>query len=160
MSEQKQPVGETAATDSRANGIAYCGLYCEECFGHTGQIADLARDLRAELRKARFDRIAGALANESFFKVFADYPQAYELLGALVKLRCKNMCKGGGGPPYCKIRRCSQGKALAGCWECAGFETCDKLKTLAPAHNDAHIRNLKKLRRSGVAGFISGPKHW
>ena len=150
------PVAPAVSADS----IAYCGLYCEDCFGHTGSIADLARDLRAELRKAKFDRIAQSLSAEPYFKVFAGYPASYELLGALVKLRCKSMCKGGGGPPWCKIRRCSQRKGLAGCWECGEFETCDKLQTLVAGHSDAPIRNLKKLRRSGVEAFLSGPKHW
>jgi hypothetical protein len=26
--------------------ITYCDLYCGDCFGHKGTIADLARDLR------------------------------------------------------------------------------------------------------------------
>ena len=160
MEEPNGPPAEPVAPVVPADGIAYCGLYCEECPFHTGRIADLARDLRAELRKAKFDRIAQALSAEPYFQVFSGYPASYELLGALVKLRCKSMCKGGGGPPWCKIRRCSQGKGLAGCWECGEFETCDKLQTLAAAHSDAHIRNLKKLRRSGVEAFLSGPKQW
>jgi hypothetical protein len=28
------------------NLIAYCGLYCDDCFAHQGKVADLARDLR------------------------------------------------------------------------------------------------------------------
>ena len=100
------------------HGIAYCGLYCHECFGHAGKIADLSRDLRAELRKAKFDRVAGTLAEEPYFKVFANYPETYKVLGALVKLRCRSMCKGGGGSPFFKIRKCSQRKGYAGCLEC------------------------------------------
>lgn len=142
------------------HGIAYCGLYCEDCFGHTGRIADLSRDLRAELRRAKFDRIAGTLAEEPYFKTFANYAEAYEVLGALVQLRCKNMCKGGGGPPFCKIRKCSQKKGYSGCWECDEFVDCDKLKTLEGAHKDANIKNLKKIRRMGVEGFVAGPKLW
>ncbi len=30
------------------DSVAYCGLHCEECFGHKGKIADLARDLRLQ----------------------------------------------------------------------------------------------------------------
>ena len=37
--------------------IAYCGLYCQECPSYTGSIADLARDLRKELRTFRYDKI-------------------------------------------------------------------------------------------------------
>jgi hypothetical protein len=32
--------------------IAFCGLCCLDCHGYTGKIADLARDLRKELRAA------------------------------------------------------------------------------------------------------------
>ena len=80
--------------------IAYCGLYCGDCFGHKGTIADLARDLRKELRQAHFGRIAGAMAETPFFAVYKDYPVCYEVLGAMVKFRCKKSCRGGGGPPF------------------------------------------------------------
>ena len=60
--------------------IAYCGLYCGDCFGHQGKIADLARDLRKELRKHRFDKTAETLSEVSFFATFKNYPQCYEVL--------------------------------------------------------------------------------
>ena len=90
------------------NLIAYCGLYCGDCPIYKGKIADLARDLRKELREARFDKTAEALSKNSFFKTFNNYPQCYEVLGAMVKLRCRKICKDGGGPPFCKIRKCCQ----------------------------------------------------
>jgi len=146
--------------DSPAHGIAYCGLYCEECFGHTGMIADLSRDLRGQLRKVKFDRISGTLAQEPYFKAFGNYAQAYELLGALVKLRGKNMCEGGGGPPVCAIRKCSQQKGHAGCWKCDDFADCEKLKTLEAAHKDAPVKNPRRIHRIGVDEFVAGPKQW
>ena len=162
-------VGVMESRDARRNadsvampdqGIAYCGLHCEECFAHKGTIADMSRDLRAELRKAKFDRVAGALAEGHYFEVFENYADAYEVLGALVKLRCRNMCKGGGGPPFCRIRKCSQKKGYSGCWECNDFADCDKLRTLEGAHKDAHIKNLRRIRRAGVEGFLAGAKQW
>jgi hypothetical protein len=142
------------------NLIAYCGLYCGECFAHQGIVADLARDLRKELRQTRFDKTAEALSDMSFFAVFKNYPQGYEVLGALVKLRCKKACRAGGGPPFCKIRKCCQRKGIDGCWECAEFVTCEKLDFLKPGHGDAHIKNLRKLNRKGVKEFLSGKKYW
>ncbi len=38
------------------NLIAYCGLYCGDCFAHKGRIMDLAKDLRKELRQVKFER--------------------------------------------------------------------------------------------------------
>ena len=92
--------------------IAYCGLYCGDCFAYQGEIADLARDLRKELRQAKFDRQAEAMSAISFFEVFKKYGECYEVLGALVRFRCKRACRGDGGPPFCKIRKCCQRKGI------------------------------------------------
>jgi hypothetical protein len=142
------------------NLIAYCGLFCEDCFAYQGKIADLARDIRKELRQVRFDKTAEYLSELSFFKVLKDYPVCYEVLGTLVKFRCKKACKGGGGPPFCKIRKCCQKKGIEGCWECIEFEKCEKLDFLKPNHGDAHIKNLRKIKKKGVQEFLKGNKYW
>ncbi|MEA1985675.1 MAG: DUF3795 domain-containing protein [Euryarchaeota archaeon] len=136
--------------------VAYCGLYCGDCFGHKGTIADLSRDLRKELRQARFDLVAEVIP----FKEFENYKECYEVLGALVRLRCNHACRGGGGPPFCKMRKCCQEKGIEGCWECDEFEICVKLDFLMPTHGDAHINNLRKLKKKGVEGFLKGKKDW
>ena len=136
--------------------VAYCGLYCGDCFSYKGNVADLARDLRKELRQAKFERIAEGIP----FEEFKHYKECYEVLGALVRLRCKNACKGGGGPPFCKMRKCCQKKGIDGCWECADFETCEKLDFLKPTHGDAHIKNLRKINKAGVYSFLEGKKDW
>jgi len=136
--------------------IAYCGLYCGECFGYKGIVPDLARDLRKELRQAKFDRVAQAIP----FKEFQHYGECYDCLGALVRLRCKKTCRGGGGPPFCEMRKCCQKKGIDGCWECEEFETCTKLDFLKPVHGDAHIKNLRILSKKGVDAFIAGKKYW
>src|SRR4030043_1443505 len=128
--------------------IAYCGLYCGDCFNYKGEIADLSRDLRKKLREARFETAAQGLSR--YFKEFQNYEQCYEVLGAMVRLRCKRICRGGGGNPYCKARTCCQKKAIPGCWECDEFETCAKLDFLKPIHGDANLKNLRKLRNQGV----------
>jgi hypothetical protein len=140
--------------------IAYCGLYCGECFGYRGKIPDLARDLRKELRQAKFERTAEFMSTISFFEVLKNYRQCYDVLGQLVKLRCKKSCKGGGGPPFCKMRICCQKKGIEGCWQCDDFETCEKLDFLKPVHLDAHLKNLRKLRKQGVDKFLAGKKYW
>ena len=140
--------------------IAYCGLYCGDCFAYQGKIADLARDLRKELRQSKFDKTAETLSELSFFEVFKGYKQCYEVLGAMVKLRCKKACKGGGGPPFCKIRKCCQKKGIDGCWLCDEFETCEKLDFLKQNHGIGHIKNLRKLNKNGVEEFLAGNKYW
>jgi hypothetical protein len=140
--------------------IAYCGIYCGDCFGYQGKIADLARDLRKELRKAKFGKTAESMAEVPFFAVFKDYPQCYEVLGAMVKFRCKNTCRGGGGPPFCKMRKCCQKKGIEGCWECAEFETCQKLDFLKQNHGDAHLKNLRTISKKGTEQFLEGKRYW
>ena len=143
---------------SDKNLIAYCGLYCGDCFNHKGKIADMARDLRKELRQAKFDQVSQGLSK--FFKAFENYEQCYEVLGAMVRLRCKKSCRSGGGPPFCKIRTCCQKKRIEGCWECEQFETCQKLNFLKTVHNDAHSKNLRKIKKEGVSSFLSGKRNW
>ncbi len=142
------------------NLVAYCGLYCGDCCSHKGTIADLARDLRKELRQARFDKIADALSDGSFFKVFKNYRSCYEVLGTLVKFRCKKTCKDGGGPPFCKMRTCCQKRGIEGCWECDEFELCEKLDFLRSAHGKAHLKNLRKLKKQGIKAFLVGKRDW
>jgi len=140
--------------------IAYCGLFCGECFSYQGKIADLARDLRKELRQIRFDKVAESMSNISFFKTFKKYPECYEVLGAIVKLRCKNACRNGGGNPYCAIRKCCQKKEIEDCWLCDEFEDCRKMDFLKMNHGDAHLKNLRILKKNGKKGFLKGNKYW
>ncbi len=140
--------------------IGYCGLYCGDCFGYTETVADLARDLRKELQRAHFDELAKVISQVPAFKAFESYAQCYDVLGALMKLRCKEACRGGGGPPQCEIRTCSRERKLAGCWLCDEFKTCTKLDMLRPHHGDAHLRNLRKIKRQGTTAFIKGKRYW
>ena len=138
------------------NIVAYCGLYCGDCFGYRGIIADMARDLRKELRQSKFDKFAEAMP----FKEFQHYKEGYAVLGAMVRFRCKRACRGGGGPPFCNIRKCCQKNGFEGCWECDQIENCDKLKFLEPVHKDAHIKNLKNIKKVGVGKWTSGKRYW
>ncbi|GAB6286822.1 MAG: DUF3795 domain-containing protein [Methanoregula sp.] len=140
--------------------MAFCGLCCLDCHGYSGKIADLARDLRKELRGAKYEKFAAAIANQPFGKPFANYEECYELLGAMVKFRCKKGCRNGGGPPFCKIRKCCQDKKIAGCWECSEPAECKKLQFLQPVHNDAHIKNIMAIKKKGLDEFVSGKRNW
>jgi hypothetical protein len=140
--------------------IAYCGLCCLDCHGYQQKIPDLARDLRKELRLSKYRKFAGALSETNFGKAFTDYDKCYEVLGAMVKFRCHKGCKDGGGPPFCKMRKCCQKKEIDGCWECDLFEECEKLDFLRPVHDDGHIKNLRILKRKGKSEFLSGKRYW
>ncbi len=145
---------------NQETSIAYCGIFCGDCFSYQGKIADLSRDLRKELRQTRFDKVAESLSNISFFKTFKKYPECYEVLGALVKLRCKNTCRNGGGNPYCAIKICCRKKEIEGCWLCDEFEGCKKMDFLKAAHGDACLKNLRILKKKGKKEFLKGNKYW
>lgn len=127
------------------NAIAYCGLDCADCFSRKGEIADLAKALRKKLREEKFAKMAPGLSK--FFKTFQDYDACYEVLGAMVKLRCGHSCRDGGGNPFCKVRACCKKKEIEGCWECAEFETCEKPDFLEPIHGDIHRKNVRKMMK-------------
>ena len=140
--------------------ITYCGLYCGDCFGRKGTIADLARDLRKELRDAHFDKTAESLADIPFFKEYKHYKECYDVLGAMVRFRCHKVCKDGGGSPFCKIRKCCEKKGIDGCWECVEFEACEKLDFIAESHGDAPLNNLRTLKKKGPKEFVCGKRQW
>ena len=144
--------------NEQEKALAYCGLYCGDCIMYKGEIADMARDLRKKLRQNKFDKVAAGIS--AFFKDFADYPRCYEVLGAMVKLRCRKVCRDGGGNPFCKIRACCNKKQIQGCWECNDFETCNKLDFLKAVHDDAVYKNMRKIRKSGMETFLAGTKYW
>lgn len=140
--------------------VAYCGLYCGDCHGYKQKIADLARDLRKELRASKYKKFVDFMSTQSFGKAYKDYDKCYEVLGAMVRFRCHKGCRNGGGNPFCKIRICCQKKKYKGCWECIEFEKCQKLEFLRGVHDDAHIKNLKRIKKSGIDKFVKGKRDW
>jgi hypothetical protein len=140
--------------------IAYCGLYCGDCFGYKGKVADLARDLRKELRDSKFDKFAEFISKEKFGDAYKDYDKCYKVLGAMVKFRCKRACKPGGGNPFCKVRKCCQKKGYEGCWECDEFDSCTKGDFLKEVHGEATTKNIRKIKRQGIQRFFDGLKYW
>jgi hypothetical protein len=142
------------------NVITYCGLCCLDCHGYKQKVPDLARDLRKELRDSKYKKFAYSLSKYTFGRPFKGYDTCYEVLGAMVRFRCHKGCRSGGGPPFCKIRKCCIGKKLDGCWECGNFEGCKKLDFLRPVHGDGHIRNLRAIKKKGTAAFLKGKRDW
>jgi len=128
--------------------IGYCGLYCGDCSSYKQTVANLARDLRKELRSNRFDLMADMMAKVPYFKEFKDYDKCYNLLGTMMKLRCKRTCRGNGGPPNCKIRSCARKRGLQGCWQCDEFSTCERLKMLELGHGAAHLNEPVKTQKA------------
>jgi hypothetical protein len=133
--------------------IGYCGLYCATCPGYTQIPANLAKELRVELKKGKFEGAADFLAKMPAFGAFKYYKQGVELLDTIAKMRCKG-CKAGGGGPSCKIRICAKEKKFSGCWQCGKFETCKKFIFLLESNDKTYLKNLRKIRKSGPAAFV------
>ena len=108
---------------------AYCGLDCSQCFGYTKTISEAAKQLRRTMRAEKMKQVWPSMP------FLGDYGAFKKDLDALAGLRCKG-CRDGGGNPFCKIRKCAQKLSYEGCWECDGFETCDKLTFLEAGHKD------------------------
>jgi len=122
--------------------IAYCGLNCAECFGYKMTVSEAAKNLRRELRAAK---LKGAWKEIPFL---GEYEPFKKSLDGLAMLCCSKACRGGGGPPWCKIRKCCQKKGFDGCWECADFETCNKLV-------ERYVKNLREIKKIGIDGFMA-----
>ncbi len=120
--------------------IAYCGLDCAECFVHKLTVSEAAKALRRELRAAKLKEVWPEIP------FLGEYDPFKKSLDGLASLRCTKMCRGGGGNPWCKFRKCAQKKGLIGCWECADFESCGKL-------SERHLKNLRRLKKTGLMGF-------
>lgn len=137
--------------------VGYCGLYCGTCASYTQRISNVAKELRRELRKGKLDaKIAAVMAKVPGFEAFKHYEKGYELLGAMMKIRCSKSCRQGGGPPGCQIKKCAKKKRLAGCWECDDFVGCKTLAVLEQFGDTdrSYLKNLRKIRRDGVAAYV------
>ena len=92
MSEKES--GNKRIKGEKEKLIGYCGLYCGDCSGYKGTIANLARDLRKELDRERFGELAKILSKIPFFKALEGFPQCCEVLDTLPKMRCKKTVPG------------------------------------------------------------------
>lgn len=129
--------------------VAYCGLYCGDCFFYKGEIADLAKQLRKKLREAKLTKNYVEFAK--FAKEFKDFPKCYDVLAAMMKMRCGG-CREGGGPPFCRIRKCCLRRGFEGCWECSEYETCRKLDFLRPTHTTCPHKEPEEDQKAGLRG--------
>lgn len=121
--------------------IAYCGLDCSQCFGHTRTIPEAAKNLRRVMRAERM-KVAW-----SVMPFLGDYDSFKKSLDRLASLTCKG-CRENGGPPWCKIRRCCRKKGYESCARRDQLKICDKLGILETYHKDEHPKNIRRLKKA------------
>jgi hypothetical protein len=135
--------------------LGYCGLYCGDCAGNTGEIADAARSLLTVLERYRFERTAGSL----FKSELPDYEGVRKALEFMGGLKCQASCRERDRP--CAIARCAIERGLSGCYECDDFRTCDELAGLEDLHGDACVRNIESIRSMGPEAWVAeGRRLW
>jgi hypothetical protein len=138
--------------------LGYCGLYCGDCLGRTGVIADAARDFLDVLDKYEFEKTAFSV----FPSQLADYDNLLDMLMFMENLRCTRFCREiDGGESKCIVRECCVENGYFACNSCEGFEDCDKLElVLGRLHLEACKRNLRDVNEMGLEKWLAlGTKH-
>lgn len=146
-SERPMPAGFLSMEESRIY-TACCGLYCRDCIPSQETLFEAARTLGDRLDALDFGRYAPLKAARD--DVFSGYERFREYLAAVASLKCPGPCAKGGGKKKCTIRDCAKEKRYAGCWECAGFETCGRLEPFTAFHGGTPRGNLRLIREHGV----------
>jgi hypothetical protein len=140
--------------------VAYCGLYCGDCFWRKGVVSRLAGELSAEIRSSGYDRYARYISRFPSGRKLKEFDRFEKVLCAMQVPGCARTCRDGGCDPKCGLRRCCLAQGYDGCWQCTRFERCQSLAELKPIHGDGYLRNLRTLRRRGSRQFARGPRFW
>jgi len=138
--------------------LAYCGLFCADCGGYSGEIAEKAKELINTIKKYKFE----LTAKNMFAKEIKDYDRFFKKLEFISGLKCPKVCREREiGSTNCEIRKCCIGKEYFACFECEEFETCEKLKVMEELHKDSCIKNLKAIKEMGLENWIeNGKRLW
>jgi hypothetical protein len=146
-----------ASAPDKRTLLAYCGLYCGDCMGYTGVIADAAERFKAVLEQYRFGKTAGAMFQEEL----AGYDNLVEMVGFMTGLRCPAACRLRTDHMSCSAKNCCIDKGYFACYECDEFETCEKLRAVhVGIHEEACTLNLKAIREIGLDAWLeSGERH-
>ena len=139
----------------RKDLLAYCGIYCGDCLGYTSVIADAGENLKTVIDKYKFEQTAKCI----FPTELKEYDKFYEMLEFITKLRCSGKCRTEKDTESCKIRSCCREKGFYACYQCNGFEVCDKLKSsMKGLHTDSCIENLKAIKEMGIETWLNSGK--
>ena len=146
----------TKVQDKRAL-LAYCGLYCGDCMGYTGVIADAAERFKVVLDHHQFGKTAGAIFPEEL----AEYDKLLEMISFMAGLRCPAACRSRTDHTSCPAKNCCIDKGYFACHECDEFETCDTLRAAhGGIHDQACTLNLRSIRELGLDAWLeSGERH-
>lgn len=138
--------------------LACCGMYCGDCLGYTGIIADAAMNFKTILDKYKFRQSAECILPEPL----PDFREFEERLAFMTGLRCPQVCRERQDDAIgSAVRKCCMGRGYFACHECDDLDSCDKLPSLYDGlHYEAWMKNLKAIREIGLDAWLeSGPRH-
>ena len=137
------------------NWLAFCGNYCGDCLLYHGEITDLAKVLLRRIKQMEHDHSPHHTPQLPLSDEYQQYcHRLYEALYSIDLLRCRRLCRDGGGSESCKIRKCCTHHQLAGCWECDDLTRCSILSELDPAYFEEKMRTLLEIRENGADRFL------
>ncbi len=138
--------------------LACCGLYCGDCGGYSGEIAEKAKALIKTIKKFKFE----LTVKNMFTEQIKDYDEFFKNLEFVSGLKCPQTCRERKiGSTDCKIRECCFGKGFFACYECKIFETCEKLEVMKELYKDSCIQNLQAIKEMGLENWIeNGKRLW
>lgn len=122
------------------NLIGFCGIDCSQCFSYRMTVSEAAKTLRRELRSAKLKDFWVEIP------FLGEYEPFKKSLDGLAMLRCLKGCRGGGGNPWCKIRKCCQKRGFWSCGECELIESCEKLAVISKGYKNANLKILKEYK--------------
>jgi hypothetical protein len=129
------------------NLVAFCGLYCGDCAGYSGEIANAANAPLCIMKRYDFTRTARSLFSDDL----ADMDGFLKKLTFMTTLRCTTVCRQKTeGETKCAIRTCCCEKEFYACHECECFERCETLMRMEDLHGDSCIKNLLGIKSMGL----------
>jgi hypothetical protein len=131
--------------------VAYCGLYCGDCVKYKGNVSKLADELKSELSKGKFEKIATTISE------IKDYKEFSNTLDILSDFKCEKGCREGGGTPDCEIKDCCQKNGYETCAECDEFMYCTELAGVPVMQCGvvSYAKELERLRKLGIDKWLS-----
>ncbi len=133
--------------------LAPCGLNCMKCQAYfEGDIKRHATELKRLL--GSFDTFAERFSR--FLAVFKNYPAFKELLAQFSEGNCKGCRQGDCKYPNCGVAKCSKGKGVDFCFQCAEFP-CSK-SNFDPNLHSRWIKMNRRMKEVGVEAYFEETK--
>jgi len=143
-------------TQNTLRYTAFCGHYCKDCIPGNLRLYDTVRALIKELDENKLDLYCNFKTEK--YSEFEGYDKFRAYLDSILKMECTNGCRedrmlGYGCPHDCSVEKCVKEKGFLGCWECDGFEECEKILHRLDFHPNM-IENLQVIKKHGIENWL------